>query len=143
MLIILDSNEFIFSFGEREPNAITLIDMLLAKTSIHSLRIPRTVFEEVKRNLSTEAFKEFVLLLLSANIPIDKDTLVPFELGLKYESLGLKFADAFIAAYAEYVGAEILVSENRHFLTRHHARLPFKICNAETCLNLIKATLKK
>ena len=82
-------------------------------------------------------------MLLSANIPIDEDTLVPFELGLKYESLGLKFADAFIAAYAEYVGAEILVSENRHFLTRHHARLPFKICNAETCLNLIKATLKK
>ena len=39
-------------------------------------------------------------------------------------------ADALIAAYAEYVGAEILVSENRHFLSRQ-TNLPFKIVNAE------------
>lgn len=141
MRIILDSNEFIFALGEQEPNARMLLDILFTDTSSHSLRLPRTVFEEVKRNLSVEAFKEFILLLLSANIPIDEDTLVPFELGMKYELAGFKYADAFIAAYAEYTGAEVLVSENRHFLARH-SRLPFRICNAAQCLKLIKASYR-
>ena len=61
-----------------------LLDILFAENSSHSLRLPGTVFEEVKRNLSAEAFKEFILLLLSANIPIDEDALVPFELGMKW-----------------------------------------------------------
>ena len=119
MRIILDSNEFIFALGGQEHNAKTLLDILFAETAHHSLRLPRTVFEEVKRNLSVEAFKEFILLLLSANIPIDEDALVPFGLVMKYELAGFKYADAFIAAYAEYAGAEVLVSENRHFLARH------------------------
>lgn len=114
-----------------------LLDILLAKTLVHSLRVPRTVFEEVKRNISNEAFKEFILLLLSAKISIDEDTLVPFELGMKYELAGFKYSDAFIAAYTEWTGADILVSENRHFLSRHHTHLPFKICNAEACLKFI------
>ena len=141
MRIILDSNEFIFALGGQEPNARMLLDALFVETSNHSLRLPRTVFEEVKRNLSVEAFKEFILLLLSAKIPIDEDTLVPFELGMKYELAGFKYADAFIAAYAEYVGAEVLVSENRHFLARH-SRLSFRICNAAQCLQLIKASYR-
>ena len=141
MLIILDSNEFIFALGERELNTRILLDIILAETSSHSLRIPRTVFEEVKRNLSVEAFKEFIKLLLAANIPIDEDTLVPFELGMKYELVGFKYADAFIAAYAEYVGADILVSENRHFLSSQ-SNLPFKIANAESCLKLIKHSIR-
>lgn len=140
MLIILDSNEFIFALGAQDPHARMLLDILFAKTSSHSLRILRTVFEEVQRNLTIEAFKEFILLLLSANIPIDEDTLVPFELGMKYELAGFKYADAFIAAYAEYVGADILVSENRHFLSRQ-TNLPFKIVTADNCLKLIKASL--
>lgn len=40
----------------------------------------------------------------------DEDFLVPFELGAKYESKGLKPADAFIAAYAGCVGADILAT---------------------------------
>lgn len=141
MLIILDSNEFIFALGAQEPRAKTLLDILFTNTANHSLRLPRTVFEEVQRNLSIEAFKEFILMLLSANISIDEDTLVPFELGLKYELAGFKYADAFIAAYAEFVGADILVSENRHFLSRQ-TNLPFKIVNADNCLKLIKASLR-
>lgn len=115
-----------------------LLDTILAKTSNHSLRIPRTIFEEVKRNLSAEALREFIELLLSANIPIDEDEgVIPFELGMKYESAELKPADALIAAYTEYVGADILVSENRHFLSRH-SNLPFKVLTAADSLKLIK-----
>lgn len=61
---------------------------------------------------------------------------VSFELGVKYEIKGLKPADAFIAAYAEWVGADALVTENRHFLVRH-SDLPFKVVTAEQCLKLI------
>jgi hypothetical protein len=72
---------------------------------------------------------------------IDEDFFVPFELGVKYERMGLKEADAFIAAYAEWVGADALVSENRHFLGLN-PNLPFKIVNAEHCLKLINAPLQ-
>jgi hypothetical protein len=34
---------------------------------------------------------------------IDENFVVPFETGFKYESIGLKPADAFIAAYAEWL----------------------------------------
>jgi len=50
--------------------------------------------------------------------------------------MGLKPADAFIAAYTEWVGAELLVSENRHFLSRH-ADLPFRVLPAEQAIRLI------
>ncbi len=68
---------------------------------------------------------------------IDEDFSVPFELGAKYESKRLKPADAFIAAYAEWVGADTLVTENRHFLTLH-IDLPFRILPAEKCLKFLK-----
>jgi len=57
---------------------------------------------------------------------------VPFELGAKYESLGLKPGDAFIAAYTEWTGADYLVTENRDFLAL--TALPFKIVRAEAFL---------
>jgi hypothetical protein len=55
---------------------------------------------------------------------------------LNYETKGLKPADAFIAAYAEWVGADVLVTENRHFLSCN-PDLPFKVLTAEKCLKLI------
>ncbi|MEK6714816.1 MAG: PIN domain-containing protein [Candidatus Omnitrophota bacterium] len=138
MLFIIDSNEFIFAFGSEEHPARNVINDLCAKHSPHSVRIPRTVFEEIRRNLSIEEFRTFIELLISIDIAIDEDIVVPFELGLKYESLGLKPSDAFIAAYAEWTGADMLITENRHFLSRQ-SNLPFKVVNAEKCLQLIKS----
>jgi uncharacterized protein (DUF2164 family) len=82
--------------------------------------------------------KEFHNFLKFINVftTIDEDFLIPFELGAKYEIKGLKEADALIAAYTEWVGADVLVTENRHFLN-HHSDLPFKILTAERCLKLI------
>ena len=68
---------------------------------------------------------------------LNEDFIVPFNLGDKYLSLGLKHADAFIAAYVESIQADILVSENRHFLSRQ-SNLPFKVLTAEKCLKLLK-----
>lgn len=93
------------------------------------------IVEEVRRNLVPEVFREFLEFLLALT-PIDEDLFVPFELGVKYEAKGFKSADAFIAAYTEWVGADVLVTENRHFLS-HHLGLPFKVLTAEKCLSLI------
>lgn len=116
-----------------------LLNILLEYNEAFFIRINRTIFNEVRANLTIEEFKEFILFTHNFTMQIDEDFDIPFALGSKYEALGLKPADALIGAYAEYVGAEILVSENRHFLSRH-SNLPFKICNAAQCLKLIKAS---
>ena len=136
MLLVLDSNEYIFSFGIlKKPASKILVDTILDAYPIHSIRIPRLIIEEVSRNLTPEEFREFIEFITNLTT-IDEDFVVPFELGAKYELDGLKPADAFIAAYAEWTGADIFITENRHFL-RRHSDLPFKILNAEDCLKLI------
>ena len=141
MLVILDSNEYIFSLGSiRKASCERLIDEVSQRTKDITVRITRLIIDEVRNNLTPEAFKEF-MILISKLTAIDEEFLVPFELGAKYETKGFKSADAFIAAYTEWVGADALVSENRHFLL-HHPRLPFKVLTAQNCLNLIKHSLK-
>jgi len=133
---VVDSNEYIFAFGPAKADAsLKLLEKLLETRHSHTVRIPRTIFEEVKRNLSPEYFREFINFI-NAFTTIDEDFLIPFELGVKYEIRGFKMADAFIAAYTEWVGADVLVTENRHFLN-HHPDLPFKVLTAQECLNLI------
>jgi len=134
---VIDSNEYIFALGPaKEEKARELLESLLKKAHLHTLRIPHTIFEEVKRNLSAEAFQEFNIFI-NAITTVDEDMVVPFEIVFKYETAGFKPADAFIAAYTEWAGADVLVSENRHFLT-HHSHLPFRVLTAEKCLNFIK-----
>jgi len=140
LLLVLDTNEYIFGFGLlRKPSAETLLNTLLETFPQHTIRIPRMIVEEVSRHLTPEVFREFIGFV-SAITTIDEDILVPFELGAKYEVKGLKSADAFVAAYVEWTGADVLVTENRHFLSRQ-ASLPFKVLTAEKCLKLIE--LKK
>jgi len=136
LLLVLDSNEYIFSLGAvRKKSCEILLDKIVSSFPKYTVRLPRMITEEVKRNVSPAAFKEFISFV-HIFTTIDEDILVPFELGSKYEFWGLKPADAFIAAYIEWTGAEILVSENRHFLSRHND-LPFKIFNAESCFRLL------
>ena len=136
MLLVLDSNEFIFALGVlKKPSCEALLDKIVDDSPSHRIRIPRMIVEEVKRNVPPEAFKEFIGLV-NALTQIDEDWVVPFELGSKYESRGLKPADAFIAAFTEWTGSEVLVSENRHFLSRHND-LPFRVLTAESCLKLL------
>src|SRR4030043_454060 len=73
--------------------------------------------EEVRSNLLPKEFHTFIRLI-NLLTPIDEDFFVPFELGFKYEAVGLKEADALIAAYTEWVGADALVTANRHFLNK-------------------------
>jgi predicted nucleic acid-binding protein len=133
VLLVLDSNEFIFALGLLPKiSCQQLLDTLLSRSPRHMVRIPRTVVHEVVRHLTPEGAKEFFTIMRGLG-QIDEDGVVPFELGSKYELRGLKPADAFIAAYTEWVGADALVTENRHFLTRH-ADLPFRVMTAEASL---------
>ena len=61
----------------------------------------------------------------------------PEELILKYINLGFAEEDAAIAACVEWVGAEYLISENRHFLSRSE-QVAFEIVDAETALPLLQ-----
>ncbi len=136
MLLVLDANEYIFALGLfRKHSCESLLKFLIDNFSTYSFAICRTIVEEVRTNLTTKEFHNFVrfINILTA---IDEDFFIPFELGAKYETKGLKEADALIAAYTEWVGADILVTENRHFLARHLG-LPFKVLTTKKCLNLI------
>ena len=141
MLVILDSNEYIFALGAiRKETCERLIEEVALRVDEITVRITRLIIAETRNNLTQEAFKEF-MIFINKLTTIDEEFVVPFELGAKYEAMDFKPADAFIAAYTEYVGADALVSENRHFLI-HHSKLPFKVLTAQKCLSLIKHPLK-
>ncbi len=141
MQLVLDTNEYIFAFGlAREPSCERLVSCIAENPSLHILRICRTIIGEVRNHLAPEDFAKFIKLIITLTT-IDEDFLIPFEIVFKYEAMDFKPADAFIAAYAEYVGADALVSENRHFLV-HHSALPFKVLTAQICLSLIRHPLK-
>ncbi len=136
MQLVLDSNEYIFALGlSRKKSCETLLKHLINNISSHSICTCRTIVEEVRVNLTIKDFHNFVKFI-NIFTNIDEDFLIPFELGAKYESRGLKDADALIAAFTEWAGADVLVTENRHFLTRRRG-LPFKVLTAKKCLKLI------
>ena|SRR3989338_3107882 len=136
-VLVLDTNEFIGALGSpHNPLAKILFDKILRESSKFFLYIPRTIVTEVRRNLSKVTFNEFMRSVQTV-AHLDENFSVPFELGAKYESLGLKPADAFIAGYCEWVKADVLVTENRHFLSRT-SDLPFKILTAKKTLLMMK-----
>ena len=136
MLFVIDSNVYIFGFGfVKVPPCSNLILTIIEKYNLHTLRISRRIVEEVRSHLSPEDFAKFIKVI-NILTKIDEDFVVPFEIAVKYEAKGFKPADAFIAAYTEWVGADALVTENRHFLSLH-SNLPFKVVTAEKCLKLI------
>ena len=131
--LVLDSNEYLFTFS-RQPklSSESLLEKIISKPEEYKIRASRTILEEVRRNASPERFKDFWSFLQAAGVSIDEDWEVPFELGAKYESMGLKRGDAFIAAYTEWTDAEYLITENRDFTIL--TLLPFRVLRAEEFL---------
>lgn len=131
MLLVLDSNEYIFAFGpQREPFSAKLLEAILANPSKLEIRICRTTVEDVRSHIVAQNMRPFFEFLKAIGVFIDEDEMVPYVLARKYESLGLKPGDAFIAGYAEWVGAEYLISENRSDIVDHPELFSFKVCTA-------------
>jgi len=133
--VVLDSNVFIFAYGDpRKASCERLIAHLIVHATTLRLGISRNILEEVRRNINPQAHKELWVLLNDLGVVVDENWQVPYELGVKYEHLGLKSGDAFIAAYTEWIGADYLITENRDFL--HLVHLPFTVIKADPFLKL-------
>lgn len=133
MLLVLDTNEYLFVFGtEPQPECEALLTRISSDPERYRVRISRTILNEVRRNLSARRFADFWTFVNKAEIAQDEDWEIPFELGVKYESKGLKAGDAFIAAYTEWTGAEFLITENRDFMDL--SLLPFEVLRAQRFL---------
>ena len=79
--LVIDSNEYIFALGVvRYPNCEKLLAKVAESMEVIPIRITRLIIEEVRSNLTAEAFKEFILFINTATI-IDNDFDIPFELG--------------------------------------------------------------
>lgn len=133
MRLVLDSNEFIYAIGpSRLPASTKLLDLLVSSRQ-HSLRIHRTIVNEVCRNLPGKdhgAFFGILDVLLDEACGIDEEFVVPQDWQQRYLDLGFKPGDAHIGAYAEVVEAEVLISENRRHFHALADRLPFGVMDA-------------
>jgi hypothetical protein len=100
--------------AETDADAAALMDLL----SELNVVVPRLVILEAARNLSRLAMdKQFFATIRRSNRFQIVDEPIPETLVLKYVALGLPDkADAFIGAFAEWIGVQYLVSDNRHFL---------------------------
>ncbi len=131
MRVVLDSNEFVFAFQERREIQVKLFKSV----SPNEIFLPHLILREVIRNISFSSKNdmwEFRNGLFSIFNVID-DYIVPTSLVSKYREHGLKDADALIGAFTEYIGADVLITENRHFL-REVNITEFEIVSAQQFL---------
>jgi len=114
MRVCIDSNQFILALTRADPDAEDLM-LNLAEFDVF---IPRLVMKEVGRNLDAEQVRYLHQLIADNPRFHIIDASIPPELIEKYIALGLPAkADALIGAFTEWVGAQYLISDNRHFLS--------------------------
>ena len=115
MRICIDSCTLIHGLQESDPTSARLLDLIGEELMVV---VPRLVAQEVTRNLtSREQVRHFYHLFHNHEFAFIVDDPVPEVLVIKYANLGLPAkADAFIGAFAEWMGARYLISDNRHFL---------------------------
>lgn len=110
MIIVLDSNEYIQYF----ERSLEILDEILTNEEI-SIYINEIIVKETLRNIDEHKKKEFYSLISRHPFTAYNEKL-PLVLLEKFKKLGLKKGDIAIAAFCEHLGADFLVTENRHFL---------------------------
>jgi len=100
--------------------------------------VPEIILREVQRNLPSDLEKDFFKLIQSSQ-KIEYHTLadVPRATFEKYRQKGLKRADALIAAFADHMKADYIISENRHIYRELEAS-GFTTLTAQDFLDLIQ-----
>ncbi len=115
MRICIDSCVILNGLANIDPAATRLLDLVGPDLVVV---IPRLVAQEVTRNLRTaEQVRRFYRLFHQRTFAFIVDDPTPRTLVDDYVRKGLpEKADAFIGAFAEWVQARYLISDNRHFL---------------------------
>ena len=145
MRIILDSNEYIFGLDTAvgpSPSSrlLDLVRILIDESEEFRLLVPEIIVREVQRNLPADLEKDFFRLIQSSP-KIEYHTLVevPKRTFEKYrQESRLKQGDALIAAFADHMKADYIVSENRH-IYRDLKATGFVTLTAQDFLDLIEA----
>jgi predicted nucleic acid-binding protein len=144
MRIILDSNEYILGLDTAAgPNSssrlLDLVRILIDESEEFRLLVPEIIVREVQRNLPTDLEKDFSRLIHSSrkieyHTPVDvhKATLQKYQ-----QQSRLKHADALIAAFADTMKVDYIVSENRH-IYRHLKASGFATLTAQGFLELVE-----
>jgi predicted nucleic acid-binding protein len=118
-VVVLDSNEFIFAFRSKKEINLRLLDIILRESSF-KIVIPSLILDEIFERMKELMDRNFASKvrsdILSSHIQVIDIDKVPKNFIKKYTKKGLKDADAAIAAFTEWVKADFLISENRHFL---------------------------
>lgn len=144
MRIILDTNEYIFGL-DREAEEVApgrVLDVkriLIEESEDFRLLLPEIIRKEVQRNIPGNLEGDFYRLIYSSE-KIEHYAMsdVRVELFEKYrDKKGLKEGDALIAAFAEFVKTDYLVSENRHIYRDLDIR-EFIAVNAQGFLEVLK-----
>ncbi|MBS3113569.1 type II toxin-antitoxin system VapC family toxin [Candidatus Woesearchaeota archaeon] len=132
---VIDSNEIILGLTTENTSSAIFIIKLNELKDKYEFIISDDIYQEVMRNIPNYTKEKFSKLLEFKIITIN-DFLTDVELFQKYKNLGFKKGDIAIASFADKENADILISENRHFLKWLQTR-KFKILNAEQFLKEI------
>ena len=142
ILLVLDANEYIFGLSELKDTSVKLLDVLPFVEGVKVV-VPNTVLDEAMRNLryihSILVTKFNDLIYGYEKFSVVSDERLPQSLVEEYQRLGLPSeADARIGAFAEWVKADFLVSENRHFLKKLKTTA-YQVIDAAEALRRIEA----
>ena len=129
MIIVLDSNEYILFLNNLLPDLNKILENSNFKVYLHEL-----IIKEVMRNIGEDQKKDFYKLLFKNNFIIHEEEL-PFYLFENYKKFGLKKGDILIASFCEWITADYLITQNRHFLREVKVN-NFKILNLKEFLEI-------
>lgn len=121
MKVILDTNEYLFGLDresgeEASVKLLNVVRLMIEDIKDFKLLLPEIIREEVQRNIPEYLEKDFYKLIYSSEKIYHHSMMdVPIKLFDKYRNeSGLKEGDAMIAAFAEFMKVDYLISENRH-----------------------------
>ena len=132
---VIDSNEIIIGLTTEDTNSANFIIKLSEFKDKYEFIISDDIYQEVMRNIPYSTKEKFSKLLGLKLISV-KNFFSDVGLLQKYKNLGFKKGDIAIAAFADKENADILISENRHFL-KDLKSSKFKIVNAEQFIKQI------
>lgn len=125
---MLDTNVWIF--GLREHPEFPASSILLRNLPKLFVKIPRQILLELRANLTEEELNYLFKLLNRYPDHFEiRWAKVRTKLINRYLKLGCKLGDAAVAAHIEELKIDILVTENRDFLSEIK-ELPFQVMNS-------------